>query len=108
MTVFQVAEESRKGIVFVTEHVICSLADILSRFDQVPGRYNWHSLYLEPNATIIEVEISRGILNVAAGIQYLHTVEKKLHLNISSESIVLTPSGQWKLCGIGFCTGYPK
>lgn len=101
----KVVEESRKGIAFVTERVVCSLADILSRFEQVPGRYNWAASYVEPNATITEVEISRGILNVAAGIQYLHTVKKKLHLNISPESIVLTPSGQWKLCGFGFALG---
>jgi SCY1-like protein 2 len=98
-------EESRKGIAFVTERVVCSLADILSRFEQVPGRYNWHSTYVEPNATITEVEISRGILNIAAGLQYLHTVKKKLHLNVSPESIVLTPTGHWKLCGFGFALG---
>lgn len=84
---------------------MCSLADILSRFEQVPGRYNWHTTYVEPNATITEVEISRGILNVAAGLQYLHTVKKKLHLNVSPESIVLTPTGHWKLCGFGFALG---
>lgn len=46
------AEDSRKGVAFVTERIVCSLADLLSRFEQIPGRYNWHSNYLEPNATI--------------------------------------------------------
>ena len=46
------AEDSRKGMAFVTERIVCSLADLLSRFEQIPGRYNWHANYLEPSATI--------------------------------------------------------
>jgi hypothetical protein len=86
----------------VTERIICSLSDLLTRFENVPGRYTWHQSYLENDATITEIEISRGLLNIAHGLQYLHTVKKKLHLNVSPESIVLTPTGQWKLCGFGF------
>lgn len=48
----KVAEDSRKGMAFVTERIVCSLADLLSRFEQIPGRYNWHTNYLESNATI--------------------------------------------------------
>ncbi|CAM9255045.1 unnamed protein product, partial [Ectocarpus fasciculatus] len=36
----------------------------------------------------------------------MHNVKKKLHLNVSPESIVMTPSGQWKLCGFGFSLGF--
>mmetsp|Transcript_8941 Transcript_8941/g.13432 ORF Transcript_8941/g.13432 Transcript_8941/m.13432 type:complete len:1031 (-) Transcript_8941:98-3190(-) len=100
--VIEVVEEGRKGIAFVTERIVCSLADLLQRFESIPGRYSWHSVYLDPSATITEVEISRGILNIASGLQYLHSVKRRLHLNISPESIVLTPNGQWKLCGLGF------
>ena len=46
------AEDSRKGMAFVTERVVFSLADLLSRFELIPGRYKWHTNYLESNATI--------------------------------------------------------
>ena len=31
----------------------------------------------------------------------MHTVSKKLHMNVSPESIVITATGQWKLCSMG-------
>ena len=36
----------------------------------------------------------------------MHNVQKKLHLSVSPESIVMTPSGQWKLCSFGFALSF--
>lgn len=81
---------------------------MLSRFEDIPGRYSWHSSYLEDNGTISETEISRGFLNIAEGLQFLHTVQKRLHLSVSPESIVITGGGVWKLCGFGFSLTFEK
>ena len=54
----------------------------------------------------LDVEISHGFLQLAEALQYLHTVRKKLHMNVCPENIVLTPSGEWKLCGLGFSLGF--
>jgi SCY1-like protein 2 len=53
-----------------------------------------------------DVEISHGFLQIAEALQYLHTVRKKLHMNVSPENIVLTPGGEWKLCGLGFSLAF--
>jgi SCY1-like protein 2 len=53
-----------------------------------------------------DVEISHGFLQIAEALQYLHTVRKKLHMNVSPENIVLTPRGEWKLCGLGFSLAF--
>jgi hypothetical protein len=47
---------------FVTERIVCSLADLLTRFEQIPGRYNWHTNYLEPNATITGTSSAPSLL----------------------------------------------
>jgi SCY1-like protein 2 len=104
--VIDVLEDNKKAFAFVTERILCSLADFLNQFSHIPGGFSFHQNYLEPNGTILEAEISRGFLNIVEGLQYMHNVQKKLHLNISPESIVMTPSGQWKLCGFGFALSF--
>jgi SCY1-like protein 2 len=93
----EVVEESKSTIVFATEPIICSLADI---FSNNQGKANLNSDSFE-SGVLSEIEISRGILNLAEGILYFHTIQKKLHLNISPESIVITVEGKWKFCSFG-------
>lgn len=104
--IIDVLEDNKKMFAFVTERILCSLADFLSQFADIPGGNTWHRPYLEPNGTVLESEVSRGLLNVIEGLQYLHNVQKKLHMNISPESIVMTMSGQWKLCSLGFALAF--
>lgn len=93
----EIVEESKSTIVFATEPIICSLADIFSNFH---GKSNLNSDSFE-SGVLSEIEISRGILNLAEGIQYFHTIQKKLHLNISPDSIIITVEGKWKFCSFG-------
>jgi SCY1-like protein 2 len=99
-------EDSKNGIAFTTERIVCSLADILNNFENVPGGLAEHTSFFESGPAISEMEISRGLLNITLAIQYLHTVQRKLHLNITPEDIVITASGQWKLCGFGFALNF--
>jgi serine/threonine protein kinase len=98
---FKVFDENKQSFCFVTERVVCSLADLLNRFSNVPGGYASVSKYLDDNGTISELEISRGLINIVEGLQYLHHVQRKLHASIAPENIIIIPGGSWKLCGLG-------
>jgi len=86
--------------------VLYSLADLLAHFEHIPGGFSWHSNQLDDLGGILEVEISRGLLNIAEGLLFLQNVQRRLHLSISPESIVVTPGGMWKLCGFGFSLAF--
>jgi SCY1-like protein 2 len=57
---------------------------------------------------VSEMEISRGLLNLAEGLQYLHTVQRKLHLNVAPESVVITAEGNWKFCSFGLSLAFQQ
>lgn len=99
-------DDSKNSIAFTTERIVCSLADILNNFENVPGGIAEHASFFESGAAVSEMEISRGLLNITLAIQYLHTVQRKLHLNLTPENIVITATGQWKLCGFGFSLNF--
>ena len=102
----QVFDENKQAFSFVTERIICSLADILNHFDGVPGGYQKCSNFFESNGTLSEVEISRGLLNITEALQFMHHIQRKLHTCVSPENIVIVPSGQWKLCGFGHAISF--
>lgn len=52
------------------------------------------------------MEISKGVISIAEGLQYYHSVAKRIHTNLSPESVVVTAAGQWKLCGLGLSLAY--
>ena len=58
----QVFEENKKVLAFVTERVVCSLADFHSRFDGIPSDRVSHELR---HMKFTEMEIGRGLYNVA-------------------------------------------
>lgn len=87
---------------------MCSLADILNNFDYIPGGYIHHADFFEGNSTVSEMEISRSLLMLTEGLQFMHNVQRRLHLNLTPESIVITASGHWKLCGFGFSLSFQQ
>ena len=89
--VVEVLEENKKVSAIVTEKIICSLADLLQRFEHIPGKYSWHSQHLEENGSISEIEISRGLLNISEGLQYMHNVKRRLHLGVSPGTSIIYP-----------------
>ena len=94
-------EHTRTSIVFTTERIVCSLADILNNCKHVPDGLAEHTKFFEANRSISEIEIARGMLSVARGLQFLHAAQNTLHMNVTPESIVITAAGQFKLCGFG-------
>lgn len=106
LRILKVFEENRNAFAFASERVVCSLADLLSRFEGIPGGFSWHNSHVDEKGALTEVEISRGLLNIAEGLLFLHNVQRKLHMNVAPENIMITPGGQWKLCGFGFCISF--
>lgn len=87
---------------------MCSLADILNNFENVPNGHAFHSDFFDESGTVSELEVSRAFLSLAEGLQFMHNVQRRLHLNISPESIVITANGKWKLCGFGFSLSFQQ
>lgn len=54
------------------------------------------------------MEISRAMLMMSEGLLFMHNVQKKLHCNITPESVVITANGHWKLCGFGFSLSFQQ
>ena len=99
----EVFDENKQSFSFVTERIVCSLADILHHFDGIPAGVTDAQKYLDRGGTLSEVEISRGLLNITEALQFMHHIQKKLHCAVCPENIVIVPGGQWKLCGFGHC-----
>ena len=106
----EVVEEGKSALVFTTEPIICSLADIFNKFDNLPGGGSIPSIstFFENGFVVSELEVSRGLHNLLEGLQYIHTVMRKLHLNINPESVVITAEGVWKLCNFGLSLGFQQ
>jgi serine/threonine protein kinase len=94
-----VIEETKNNIVFTTERVICSLRNVFDYFKGLQEGANFHDGFFgrSNDCTATEMEISRAFLHITEALQYLHNVQRKLHLNLTPESIVLTASGRWKV-----------
>ena len=97
-------EETKKVLAFVTERVSCSLADAIGEGPST----------LSPPAASAarrgfeRYEVARGFYGLCEGLQFVHTIRRRLHLNLAPESIFLAPSGQFKLGGFGFSVDLPS
>ncbi|KAJ9096785.1 hypothetical protein QFC21_005056 [Naganishia friedmannii] len=86
-------EESRAGMTFVTEPVVGCLAGVL--------KGNQRGRKEEVEEELDEVEIQKGVLQLAKALSFLHNQAKLVHLNINPEAIVINTKGDWKLSGLG-------
>lgn len=98
LKVEEVFEESRRTLSFVTERVVCSLANANKDFTNVA---NVTPEVLEIGLT--EFEIACGLMHVGEALSFLHREGRRVHLSLGPHSIFITPKGEWKLGGMGFC-----
>lgn len=98
LKVEEVYEESRRTLSFVTERVTCSLANACKNFTNVA---NVTPEVLEIGLT--EFEVACGFMHVGEALSFLHREGRRVHLSIGPHSIFITPKGEWKLGGMGFC-----
>lgn len=83
-------EETRTELTFVTELVSTSIGNILSEAqparrggNRPPGVEGTGEIDLD------EVEIQKGVLQIAKGLSFLHTQARSVHLNISPDAILV-------------------
>ena len=48
------------------------------------------------------LQVCLGLQNIICALQFLHDVGQVCHNNICQSSILVTPSGRWKLSGMEF------
>ena len=102
-------EDTRNGgLMFATEPVTTTLAGLLQSEDErEKGRSRASQHYGDSStgqkeAQIDELEIQKGLLQVAKGLEFLHESAGLVHGNLTPESIYINQKGDWKLSGMAF------
>lgn len=115
LQVLEPVEETRGGgLMFVTEPITTSLASLLREKDEQErtsriGSSSSHFMVEEADGTrrrrdleIDELEIQKGLLQVAKGLEFLHESAGLVHGNLNPEAIYINSKSDWKISGLGF------
>ena len=87
-------EETRSTITFATEPVFASLRHaIAASAEQRRGGRAKEEDELE----LDEVEIQKGLSQLAKGLQFLHDSAKLVHGNLTPDSVIINAKGDWKV-----------
>lgn len=99
---------------FATEPVTASLAGLLAEKDDqersggVGGRPS-QFVVENPDGTrrrrdieMDELEIQKGLLQIAKGLEFLHESAELVHGNLTPEAIYVNAKSDWKISGLGF------
>lgn len=101
-------EETRSGgLMFATEPVLASLSAALAQKDRRSGPAGGrHGASTTARAAqdveIDELEIQKGILQVAKGLEFLHDSAKLVHGNLTPDAIFINAKSDWKISGLSF------
>jgi len=108
-------EDTRSGgLMFATEPVTASLAGLLQEKDDqetaggVAGRPSRCAVEeadgqrRRRELEIDELEIQKGLLQVAQGLEFLHESAGLIHGNLTPDAIFVNVKSDWKIAGLGF------
>ncbi|KIW10407.1 hypothetical protein PV08_11370 [Exophiala spinifera] len=106
-------EETRSGgLMFATEPVLCSLSAALAQKDRSESRSGRdYSGSISDDTTssrtlrdidIDELEVQKGLLQVAKGLEFLHDSAQLVHGNLTPDAIMINAKSDWKISGLGF------
>ncbi|MCJ1284707.1 hypothetical protein MMC26_004043 [Xylographa opegraphella] len=106
-------EDTRNGgLMFATEPITATLAGLLADEDddhKIRGDRSRVSRYTVETAngdskkvTLDELEIQKGLLQVAKGLEFLHESASLVHGNLTPEAIYINQKSDWKISGLGF------
>ncbi|KAL4783220.1 kinase-like domain-containing protein [Aspergillus varians] len=115
LQILEPVEETRNGgLMFATEKITTSLAGLLQDKDsqehsgRIGSRTSRHMVE-EPDGSrrrrdldIDELEIQKGLLQVAKGLEFLHESAGLVHGNLNPEAIFINAKSDWKISGLGF------
>jgi SCY1-like protein 2 len=97
------------GLMFATEPITNTLAGLLNNQDGQDRGRSRHSSYYgdgqesKEESEIDELEIQKGLLQVAKGLEFLHESAGLVHGNLTPEAIYINAKSDWKLSGLAFC-----
>ncbi|KDE06107.1 SCY1 protein kinase [Microbotryum lychnidis-dioicae p1A1 Lamole] len=109
-------EETRSVITFATEPVTASLRQAIAAsastssaagsISRGSDRRNGSSsssaaVQQQSDLELDEVEIQKGLSQLAKGLHFLHESAKTIHGNLTPEAVVINAKGDWKLSGFG-------
>ncbi|KAL8909242.1 MAG: hypothetical protein Q9171_005129 [Xanthocarpia ochracea] len=108
-------EDTRSGgLMFATEPVTASLAGLLQDKDDQekaggvagrPSRFVVEDSNGQPQRRELEIdelEIQKGLLQVAQGLEFLHESAGLVHGNLTPDSIYINAKSDWKIAGLAF------
>ncbi|KAL8939545.1 MAG: hypothetical protein Q9216_003305 [Gyalolechia sp. 2 TL-2023] len=108
-------EDTRSGgLMFATEPVTASLAGLLQEKDDQekaggvsgrPSRFvveDDNGQLRRRELEIDELEIQKGLLQIAQGLEFLHESAGLVHGNLTPESIYVNAKSDWKIAGLAF------
>ncbi|KAH0278967.1 kinase-like protein, partial [Aureobasidium melanogenum] len=112
-------EETRNGgLMFATEQVTVSLAALLAEKDDQErsgrgaGRSSRYVVRGNDGQDEIreleldELEIQKGLLQIAKGLDFLHQSAKLVHANLTPDAIFVNAKSDWKISGLAFSTPF--
>ncbi|KAJ5813919.1 uncharacterized protein N7503_000669 [Penicillium pulvis] len=115
LQVLEPVEETRSGgLMFATEPLTASLSGLLlEKGDQenAHGADTRSGRYMVEGADgsrrrrdleIDELEIQKGLLQVAKGLEFLHESAGLVHGNLNPDAIYINAKSDWKISGLGF------
>ena len=105
-------EDTRSGgLMFATEPIIASLSSLLQDQDdrdssggsrRGSSRYKIDGDEGEKGVDIDELEIQKGLLQVAKGLEFLHESAGLVHGNLTPDAVYINQKSDWKISGLGF------
>eukprot|EP00882_Tetradesmus_deserticola_P032442 GHRQ01036827.1.p1 GENE.GHRQ01036827.1~~GHRQ01036827.1.p1 ORF type:complete len:209 (-),score=46.50 GHRQ01036827.1:118-744(-) len=98
--VIEPLEETNGQMVFVTEPIYGSLANMITQFREVPSTPDDRAA-----AVLSPLEAKYGLYHVAETLQFLHQEARLAHCNLNPGSVIITKDGGWKLAGFEFAGG---
>jgi len=112
LQVLEPVEETRGGgLMFATEPLIASLSGLLLENSERDNTGPRSSRYMVEQADgtrrrrdleIDELEIQKGLLQVAKGLEFLHESAGLVHGNLNPDAIYINAKSDWKISGLGF------
>ncbi|KAK6511811.1 hypothetical protein TWF481_000717 [Arthrobotrys musiformis] len=95
-------EETRSGLMFVTELVVGSLQSVLD--DKSQSGDSRHRR--RQDVDIDELEIQKGLLQLAKGLEFLHESAGLVHGNLTPDGIFVNAKSDWKIAGLAFSASH--
>lgn len=93
-------EETKGTMRFVTEPLSSCLQHMIDVNSSSVGSSELDAGELD------ELVIQKGMLQLAEGLNFLHTAAGLVHLDIQPSSVLINVKGDWKLFGLGFVENY--